>query len=153
MSAESHPPSSDTGARAAVGVVKSLLAAYVMGDNEGLLAHVHPDSRFEFPGDPAILPWAGVYRGGEMNAFMEVVKDSLYMLDHAPHTFVPIDGSRVLVKSWERARVKATGRVFEQTLMTLVTLRDGRVVRWEEFGDTGAMQRAFRDPEPPAGMR
>ena len=84
--------------RAAVDAVKTMLASYVLGDNAGLLECVHPECTFRFPGDPAVVPWAGVHRGRDgMHAFMEKVKDTLYMLDHIPRVFVPIDGARVLV--------------------------------------------------------
>lgn len=131
--------------RRAVNTVKCGVVAYVLGDNDGLRDLVHPECVWRFPGDPTILPWAGVYHGMEIIDFFERVKDSIFLTDHIPHTFIAIDENRVLLKTRDVARVKATGRVFDHELLTLVTLRDGLLIEWDEHGDTGAMERAFYD--------
>ncbi len=131
--------------RRAVNTVKCGLVAYVLGDNDGLRDLVHPECVWRFPGDPTIVPWAGRYIGMAIIDFFEIVKDTVFLTDHIPHTIIAVDESRVLVKSRDVARVKATGRVFDHDLLTLVTLRDGLIVEWDEYGDTGAMERAFYD--------
>ena len=133
-------------------IAKAGLLASVLGDDEGLLEIAHPQCTWTFPGDPRLLPWAGTFAGDEIAALMERVKGSLELLDHTPHTFLPVDERHVVVLSRDRARVKATGAVFDHQLCAIATLRDGRLFRWQEYGDTAAMEAGFTGdarPRPP----
>lgn len=125
-------------------VAKQLFASFVLGDKEGVLDFVDPDGVWRFPGDRATLPWAGEYRGRDLRTFLDAVFDHLDYLEYTAHTFRGA-GDLVVVLSHERCRVKATGRVFENDLCAVATVRDGKVVEFLEYSDTAAMVAAFAD--------
>lgn len=128
----------------AIRVTKQLFASFILGDKEGVMEFVDPDGLWRFPGDRAVLPWAGEYAGKDFRSFMDAVFDHLDYLDYTAHSFHGA-GDVVVVLSRERCRVKATGRIFENDLAAVVTVRDGRIVRFLEYSDTAAMQAAFGD--------
>ena len=55
-----------------------------------------------------------------------------------------VDDDSVAVVGYLKCRVKATGRVYESDFVHLVTFRDGKVARFQEFFDTQAAGDAFR---------
>ena len=59
-----------------------------------------------------------------------------------PEDFIP-DGDRVLVPVTQRARGKGSGAEVEQRFHQLFEVRDGLVVRFEEFADESEARRAF----------
>jgi ketosteroid isomerase-like protein len=125
-------------------IAREVFACYVLGDTAGMLELVHPDAPFRFPGDPAVLPWAGQYVGAEMARFHDAIKDSLDLLEFTVQRYEPKDDT-VIAFAHERCRVKLTGKVFENDLVGIMTIRDGKVARYLEYSDTATMQAAFLD--------
>ncbi|MCB9765467.1 MAG: nuclear transport factor 2 family protein [Alphaproteobacteria bacterium] len=128
-----------------VTVMKQLFAGYALGDDDGVMALVHPEGRWFFPGDPAILPWAGWWEGRDFRRFLDTVKDQLDFLEYTVRDFLPVDEERVVVRCLERCRCKATGKVCDNEHMGVATVRGGRVWRWIEYADTAAWHAAFAD--------
>jgi ketosteroid isomerase-like protein len=129
----------------ALTVAKRVFAGYALGDDDGILALAHPDSRWFFPGNPAIIPWAGWWEGRTFWRFLDAVKDAVDFLEYSPLEFVPIDAERVIVRCFERCVVKATGKEHHNHHMGILTVRDGQVVAYFEYSDTAAQQEAFQD--------
>ena len=48
------------------------------------------------------------------------------------------DGDRVICMGTERVRGKATGKVYEGRWVPVITIRDGKIARFEEQFDTDA---------------
>lgn len=126
-------------------LMKSLFALFVLGDTPGVMKLVHPEGEWVFPGDPAILPWAGRWRGGEVETFLETCKDTLDYLEYTIKEFLPVDDERVVIVCHERCRVKATGKVFVNEHIGIARIRDGLVHSWREWSDTAALQAASAD--------
>ena len=135
-------PAAEALDRALARVAKAVITAYALGDTPTVLALAHPDAAFRFPGDPAVLPWAGSYRGDEMARFHDRVKDHLDMLAFTAERY-EVHGDTVLVFMRETCRVKLTGRVFENEMVGLMTIEAGRVRRYLEYSDTARMEAAF----------
>jgi ketosteroid isomerase-like protein len=55
-----------------------------------------------------------------------------------------VDEDSVAVVGYLKCRVIATGRVYESDFVHLVTFREGKVARFQEFFDTYAAGEAFR---------
>jgi ketosteroid isomerase-like protein len=64
-------------------------------------------------------------------------------LSTEPLLFVA-EGEQVLVRLWARARVQATGKLFESEIIHLFTFRDGKVARLLDYFDTAAVAAAYR---------
>lgn len=127
----------------ALKLAKSVFTAYALGDTPSVLARAHPDALFRFPGDPAVLPWAGDYRGDEIGRFHDHVKDQLDMLAFVVERYEVL-GDTVIAFMHETCRAKLTGQVFENDLVGIMTFEDGRVRRYLEYSDTARMEAAFR---------
>lgn len=122
-------------------------AAFMAGDMPQLM-NVYADD-VEWKGiDSEYIPFSGTYHGkagvaeyfAKMNACQEAQR------------FEPIeylaDGDKVVVYGISAWRVKATGRTYETPWAHIITARDGKVVRFEQYNDTAAVVAAFM---PPAG--
>jgi ketosteroid isomerase-like protein len=56
-----------------------------------------------------------------------------------------VDGDRVLVPVIQRARGKGSGVEVEQRFYQLFGLRDGKVIRFEEYADEAVALKAFKE--------
>lgn len=127
----------------ALALARRMFALYVLGDTAGLAGLFSPDVVGVLPGDPAILPWAGTFHGlAGVEQFHRAVKDAVDVLDYTVLEYKAL-GDTVVAHAFEHVRVKATGKVFENRHLGVVTVRDGRIVRYEEYSDTAAMHAAF----------
>lgn len=126
-------------------IMKQLFASFILGDNAGAMELVHPEGEWFFPGDPRILPWAGTWKGAELEDFFDACKDALHYPEYRPEEFLPVDETRVVVRGWERCIVKATGRSFDNPHIGIATIRDGLIWSWLEFADSASMHRAFEE--------
>jgi uncharacterized protein len=125
-----------------VQLVKNGYAAFARGDIQGLLALFAEDIEWVIPGTG--LPLAGTYRGhaGVASFFQKLSADS-EILAFEPREFVA-EGDRVLVIGWERAKVKATNRMFQADWVMAFTVQNGKVTRFHEFSDTKAIAEAYQ---------
>ena len=126
----------------ALPVARRAYAAYLVGDKAGLVAQTHPDATWSFPGDPAIVPWAGEFQGHDIARFVDLVIDHLDYLEIRVESWSEV-GERVFVQAYERFLVRATGRVCENRYLAVFRVRDEKVVHYEEYSDTAAMERAL----------
>jgi ketosteroid isomerase-like protein len=55
-----------------------------------------------------------------------------------------VDEDSVAVVGHTKIRANSTGRIYETDFVHLVTVRDGKVTRFQEFFDTYAAGEAFR---------
>ncbi|HMU62785.1 MAG TPA: nuclear transport factor 2 family protein [Gemmatimonadales bacterium] len=127
-----------------VELVQELYAAFAQRDIPGMLACLAPDVVWREPENP-FNPAAGVHCGHE--GFLEWVRigreaEEIELLE--PREFLT-NQQTVAVVGYMRCRAKPTGRVYESDFVHLVTCRDGKVIRFQEFFDTYAAGEAFRD--------
>jgi ketosteroid isomerase-like protein len=129
-----------------VDVVRKGYEAFGRGDINGLLAQLDPDVEWRTPG-PADLPTAGHRRGHE--AVQEFFQTLLGLLDiqrFEPKQFIA-QGDMVIVVGEDTSRVKATGTTFEIRFAHVFTVRNGKVVAFEEYLDTAAIVTDLRSAQ------
>ena len=124
-------------------IVRQLYAAFADRDIPRMLAMLAPDVEWGEPPNP-YNPSAGTRRGHA--GFLEWADigrqaEDIVVLD--PRKML-VDDDSVAVVGYIRCRVIATGRTYESDFVHLVTLRDGKVARFQEFFDTYAAGEAFR---------
>ncbi|HUL72766.1 MAG TPA: nuclear transport factor 2 family protein [Vicinamibacterales bacterium] len=124
-------------------LVQDLYAAFGRGDVPALLAAISPDVEWGEPDNP-FNPTAGTRRGHA--GFLEWVSlgrqfEEILVLE--PRQFLTGSDS-VAVVGYMKCRAKATGRTYESEFVHLVTVIDGKIVRFREFFDTYAASEAFR---------
>lgn len=132
-------------------LLRALYDAYRRGDLTAFPEMIDPDCEWFFPGDPAILPWAGKFRGLGIFDFAARVGGSIDYLEFDDHTYYPA-GETVVVVIQERCRVKSTGREFVNAIVAVATVGNGRLLRYVEYSDTGAMERAFQPGSGPSKL-
>ena len=133
-----------TKASEALRLAREMFTFYVLGDTPGMRSLFAPDAHVVIPGDPALVPWAGVYTGAQADLFHSRVKDSVDVLEYTVKSYEP-HGDTVIAFCRELGRVKATGKRFVTEHVGILTVRDGRIVRYLEYGDTAAFQTAFTE--------
>lgn len=125
-------------------IVQDLYSSLGRGDIATLLGLLAEDVDWHFVGNPADVPFAGRRKGrAEMTAFFDIVMQNCEVYEFGPHEVMSF-ANRVLSLGHERVGVKSTGHIFETDWVHLFTIRDGKIVRLQEFYDTATMAAAFR---------
>lgn len=127
-----------------VDLVQSSYAAFGRGDIDALLATLDPAVEWITPG-PSDLPSAGTRRGREaVREFFRII-DEMYTFERfEPKTFIA-QGEHVIVLGDNTATVKATGSRITESWAHHMVVRNGKVVRFEEFLDTSAAVAELRE--------
>jgi ketosteroid isomerase-like protein len=131
-------------------IVKRLYAAFDSDDSDssgngldailGLLAE---DVDWEFQG-PEAIPYAGSYHGREAVArFFAMIPEYVEALEFNVRQYLA-DGDVVIALGDEKMRVKSTGKTFEMEWADIYTFKKGRIVRFREYTDTGAILLAYQ---------
>ena len=85
-----------------------------------------------------------------MAKFFEKLNEDSEILGFEPREFVA-EGDRVLVVGWERARIKATNRMFQADWVMAFTVQNGKVTKFREYSDTQAIAEAYAQNARAAG--
>jgi ketosteroid isomerase-like protein len=125
-------------------IVKTIFAFYVTGDWKGAQPLIHPRAQVFFPGDPAIVPWAGALRGHEVKKFFDAVKDHLDFLEYTITAFHHA-GPVVVMQATERCRVRRNGRLLINDHAGIARIEDSLLVAYREYADTAALEAGFAD--------
>jgi len=130
-----------------VEIVKQGYAAFQRGDIQTILNLGSDDVEVRHPMSLAIWPWAGKGRGRTRLAEFFVGLGKLVEFERfEPREFIA-QGDKVVVLLFERVRLRATSRVVESEHVHVFTLRNGKVVQWDEYQDTAPFIAAMRDQE------
>lgn len=122
------------------------MQAYQMFNDKnikGLLAMYQDD--VEWIGtDNGHIPTAGNYHGkAGVAQFFAKLDETLEAISFEPQKFIA-DGDTVVVTGASRWRVKSTGRSYDNPWVHVMTIRDGKVARFQQYNDTAAAEAAFR---------
>jgi hypothetical protein len=123
--------------------VQELYAAFRKGDVSGILALLSPEVEWSEPENP-FNPAAGTRRGrAGFLEWLRIGQETEQILTLEPRQFLSNDDS-VAVVGYSKCLAKPTGRMFETDFVHLITFRDGKIARFQEFFDTYAAGEAFR---------
>jgi ketosteroid isomerase-like protein len=117
-------------------LVKGVYSAFAQGDIQAVLGLFADDLDFQHPMPHSIWPWAG--RRSARQGFAEFLAGLSETLEYErlePHEFIA-QNDWVVVILFERSRIKATGVVYEISLVHVFKLRNGKVVQVMVFEDT-----------------
>ncbi len=127
-----------------VQIVKEALHRFKSGDIATLIETLDDDVIFHTSG-PSVIPIAGTFQGHEgAAAFFRRLDQAEEVLAFEPRLYLA-EGNTVVVLGHYQARLRASGRTIDFDWAQVFTLRDGRVVRWEQFFDTAAVAEAHRN--------
>lgn len=122
-----------------VQLVRRLYAALAAVDLETILEVFDPEVEIHQTGE---LPWGGDFRGHDgLGAFFGLLREHITSAVTIQTVF---EAGDVVVQVGRTAgTVNASGATFDVEEVHLLTVRDGRVVRFEAHIDTPAMMRAL----------
>ena len=119
-------------------VVRRAYEAFGKGDIPGLLSLFDPSITWTTPGPPDV-PTAGTRKGPQAVAeFFQTLNATFEIQRFETREFFA-QGDRVVVIGDDTSRVKATGKAIEFAFVHIFTVRNGKVVAFEERADTSAV--------------
>jgi uncharacterized protein len=123
-------------------VVQEAYASFGRGDIKTLLDNLDEQVEWLLPGE-GLIPQAGLYHGRDGVArFFQTLDQTTEFSAFEPRQYVA-QGDRVIALGWYAGKAKATGRSFESHWAMSFVLRDGKVLKFQEYTDTGAIAPAF----------
>jgi hypothetical protein len=126
-----------------VQVVKDAYAAFARGDIPAVVNACAPEVEWIIPGGSGI-PVAGTFRSRKGVAdFFRALGENQTARQFEPREFIA-QGDKVVVLGHYRWTVKPTGKPYESDWVHVFAIRNGSVVRFQEYSDTAAEAEAYR---------
>ncbi len=125
-------------------VVAEVLRLWRAQDVQSTFDYVAEDVVYALHFDEDLAPFAGVANGREamMAAFYMLIEEFDYLV-YEPR-IMAVDGDMVRVHTQHRYHHRRTGEEISGSFTTFFTVRDGLVVRCEEFVDRGNVEAFMR---------
>ena len=121
-------------------------AAFGRGDIQGLLDLLDPQVTWTTPGG-ADVPFAGTRRGhAAVGEFFATLVSALDITRFEPRDFLA-QGNKVVVLGDDTSTVRGTGKSIDFRWVHVFTVRDGKIVAFEEIGDMTALAAEFRSAQ------
>lgn len=124
-------------------LVRQLYAAFARRDIDAMLEFLDADVEWGEPSNP-FNPAGGTRHGHA--GFMEwlsIGRQAEEVLALEPRKTLAGDDT-VAVIGFTKCLAKPTGKIYESDFVHVITVQDGKVVRFQEFFDTFAAAEAFR---------
>lgn len=104
------------------------------------------DANVEWGEPPNPFNPAGGTRHGHAGflEWLNIGKQAEEVLQLEPRKFL-VDGDTVAVIGFTKCLAKPTGKIYETDFVHVITVRDGKVTRFQEFFDTFAAAEALRN--------
>ena len=124
-------------------IVQDAYAAFGRGDVQTLLGHFDENIQWKpVTGAASYVPTAGERRGkAAVGEFFKIVGEQVQFLQFEPKEFVA-QGDKVVALGHYAAK-SPSGRSFESDFVMVFTLRNGKVVHFQEFSDSAAINAAY----------
>jgi uncharacterized protein len=126
-----------------VRLVQNVYASFAKHDIQSILASLSPDVEWGESGNP-YNPAAGTRHGhAGFLEWLNIGRQSEDILLLETRKFLAENDS-VAVIGYTKCLAKQTNQTYETDFVHLVTLKDGKISRFQEFFDTYAAAEAFR---------
>jgi hypothetical protein len=123
-------------------VTRRVFTCFGAGDVDGIVEQLDEAIGIEFYG-PETIPYAGEYQGRDAaRRFFETVLSSVDIHRFEPEQFLA-DGNMVTVTGQLHLTARSTGRSFRSDFAHVITVRDGRWLRFRDFMNTAVAAEAF----------
>ena len=137
------PRASPSSTQASLELVRAAYRAFATRDIDSLLRLVSPAVEWGEPVDP-LIPASGTRYGlSGVLEWLRIGQDTETILAFEPSRFLA-DGDTVAVIGRTTVVARSTGRTYDTDFVHVVTVDDGRIVRFQEFFDTWEAAEAFR---------
>jgi uncharacterized protein len=126
-----------------ISIVQQIYAAFAERNIPAILNLLSPEVIWGEPKNP-YNPAAGTRHGhAGFIEWLNIGKQSEEIITLRPQKFLN-DEDSVAVVGYTKCLAKPTGKSYETDFVHLVTIKDGKVVRFQEFFDTYSAGEAFR---------
>jgi ketosteroid isomerase-like protein len=137
------PVTTQATTKASLELVRAAYRAFAARDIDSLLRVVSPAVEWGEPVNP-LIPSSGTRHGlSGVLEWLRIGQDTETILAFEPDRFLA-DGDTVAVIGRTTVVARSTGRTYDTDFVHVVTVADGRIVRFQEFFDTWAAAEAFR---------
>ncbi|MEO9599785.1 nuclear transport factor 2 family protein [Parasphingorhabdus sp.] len=127
---------------APIDVTKNVFEAFGAHDVDTIVQWLHRDIEVEFYG-PDVIPYARTWKGlPEARKFFETVLSSVDIHQFDPEEFI-CEGNKVVVTGHLRLTAKSTGKGIESDFAHVITVADGKWLRFRDFMNTVEAANAF----------
>lgn len=116
--------------------IEALYAAYAAGDPGPTLASMADDIDFEYVAPTSVFAFGGRRVGKEGVAEATAAVAAEFSIDYLHVQSVMLDGDDAVVRMKAGFTTRATGAKVEADLVDVATIKDGKIVRLQEFFDT-----------------
>ncbi len=141
---ETQPKTTTLSTEESTNLVKQSYDAYFQQDMERLMSLYSEDIDWKIYG-PEALPTAGSQQGkSQVMEFFERVDELLENDRFEVHQYVA-QGNTVVALGEYTWRSKVTGRTMDAPFAHVITIRDGKIVKFRELTDTAAALEAMTD--------
>jgi ketosteroid isomerase-like protein len=124
-------------------LIRNLYAAFAKGDVQTILDNCTDDVEWILEG-PEIVPFSGKRKGrAEVLQFFEAIGSTQVNQKLTTEIFVAQD-DHVATLGRYSGSVKATGKQFNSPTAHFFTIRDGKVSRFVDLGDTAEMAESYK---------
>ena len=124
-------------------LIRKILAEIVQGNVESLFESISDEVVWEFPNPDNKLAIREVYKGRDgTTQLLEDLGALSEITVFEPLEFIA-EGETVVVIVHEESRAKSTGEQFEQDMVQVWTIRDGKITRCRVFEDTYSAVKVF----------
>lgn len=121
---------------------QEIFVQFGAGNIPGILALLDDDIVIEFYG-PNTIPYAGTYRGkDEARQFFETVLSSVNINQFDPEEMLAAE-DKVFVTGHLNLNAKSTGGVIDSDFVHVITLKNGKWLRFRDFMNTAEAVNAF----------
>jgi ketosteroid isomerase-like protein len=126
-----------------------VMQAYEMYKNKdikGILALQDDEVEWISP-ESEYIPFSGGYHGrDEVAQFFSKLEQAQEVIQFEPRTFIA-EGEKVVVTGISSWHVKATGQTYDNPWCHIFTIRDGKIIRLEQYNHTAAAEAAYRSTQ------
>ena len=121
---------------------QQLFEAFGAKDIPTILTYLDPEIVIEFYG-PSVIPYAGTYKGiVEAEGFFRTVLSSVEINQFDAEEIFGV-GDKVVVTGHLNLKSMKTGRIIDSDFVHVITLRDGKWMRFRDFMNTAVAVAAF----------
>jgi hypothetical protein len=126
-----------------VRIVQEGYAAFGRGDIAAALSNYADDVDWAMPGSPDVIPYAGQRHGRDGVAQFYSTFAQTEEVEQMELQDFMAQGDKVAVFGHYKGRVKSTTRSYTKDFIHVITLRDGKVVKFREYVASDDMHAAF----------
>lgn len=116
---------------------------FSQGDIPGVLKLMSPDVAWVLP-KVENVPFTGTFNGVEgVGKFFGALSGAIDLLKYEPREFIA-QGNKVVVLGESRYRAKSQKEEYDDRWADVLTVENGKITRYEQYGDTAQLERAFK---------